>query len=49
MTGTPALAMMIFEVDLMPMSRMACDGGPTKMIPDFWQSSANSTFSDKNP
>ena len=35
-TGTLALDMMIFEVDLIPMSRMAVAGGPTNMTPDFW-------------
>ena len=49
MTGTPASDMMILEVDLMPMSRMAEAGGPTKVTPSFWHSSANSTFSDRKP
>lgn len=34
---------------LIPMSLMAVAGGPMKMIPSLSQSSANSTFSDKNP
>lgn len=49
MTGTFAFDMMIFEVDLMPISRIALGGGPTKIIPDLVHSSANSTFSDKKP
>ncbi len=49
MMGTFASAMMILEVDLMPMSLMAEAGGPTKVTPSFWHSSANSTFSDKKP
>jgi len=48
-TGTPALAIMIFDVDLIPISLIAWEGGPTNMTLDWWQSSANSTFSDKNP
>ena len=47
--GTPAAVMIAFDVDLMPMSRMADDGGPTKMTPLSAQASANSVFSDKNP
>ncbi len=34
---------------LIPMSRMADDGGPMKMIPSSLHSSANSVFSDRNP
>merc|ERR1719300_589567 len=41
--------MMIFEVDLIPISLIADDGGPTKMTPSFWHCSANSTFSERNP
>jgi len=32
-----------------PISLMAEDGGPTKMMPSFWQSSANSAFSERKP
>ena len=49
MIGTFALDMIILEVDLMPISRIADAGGPTKMRPESWQSPANSTFSDRNP
>ena len=38
-----------FEVDLMPISLIAVEGGPTKMTPVFWQRSANSTFSERKP
>lgn len=31
------------------MSLIAEGGGPIKITPSFWHSSANSTFSDKNP
>ena len=49
MTGTLALSMMILEVDLMPMSRMAWAGGPTKTTSFFWHSWANSAFSERKP
>ena len=49
MMGTLASSMIFLEVDLMPMSLMAEAGGPTKMTPDFWQRSENSTFSERNP
>lgn len=34
---------------LIPMSLMADAGGPINMIPSFEHSSANSTFSERNP
>ena len=34
---------------LMPISLIADDGGPMNITCSFWQSSANSVFSDKNP
>ena len=49
MTGTFASDIIIFEVDLIPISRIALAGGPTKMTPFCAHISANSTFSDKNP
>ena len=48
-TGTFASDIIIFEVDLIPMSRIALAGGPTKITPFCAHMSANSTFSDKNP
>jgi hypothetical protein len=39
----------IFTYLFMPISLMAEAGGPIKMIPLLAHSSANSTFSDKNP
>ena len=41
--------MIYFEVDLIPISRMAEDGGPTKMTPLLVQASANSVFSERKP
>lgn len=34
---------------LMPMSRMAEEGGPMKMMPSCLHASANSVFSDRKP
>lgn len=34
---------------LMPISRIAEDGGPMKMMPSRLQASANSVFSDRKP
>ena len=49
MQGTPAAVIMALEVDLMPMSRIASEGGPTKMTPLSAQASANSVFSERKP
>ena len=49
MMGTLASSMIFFDVDLMPISLMAEAGGPTKMTPDFWHRSENSTFSERKP
>ena len=49
MQGTPAAVMIAFEVDLIPMSRMAEEGGPTKITPLLAQASANSVFSERKP
>ena len=39
----------IFPHLLMPISLIADDGGPINITCSFWQSSANSVFSDRNP
>ena len=48
-TGTPTDLASSRALTLLPISVMACGEGPMKVMPDAWQRSANSAFSDRNP
>ena len=47
--GTPADSAISRALTLLPIRVMACVDGPMNVMPEAWQSSANSAFSDRNP
>ena len=47
--GTPADSASSRALTLLPIRVMAWVDGPMNVMPEAWQSSANSAFSDRNP